>query len=817
MENRDRVASTNQLRTRAQKEAHGQQWYKEELDKLDTEDNTSFNGDSEGNQISEYQRMKVNYDLYNNILNVADFEYVCSPFGAEAGELPANMVNRDISSGRIKAMLGMEMKRPFSWKVIATNKDATTKKEQEEFGRIQEYVIAQIMSPIRQRIEAEAAEKVKGKKLTEQEREQIAAEIAKELHHQTPDKVKQYMERDYQDPAEVLSHQILEYLIQEQKLKRKFNKGFEHMLLGAKQFYRLSIINKKPTCTVVNAIRVNYDKSPDLEFIEDGESASVEYRVNPSDVISQFHTELTNKEINDIYNEYSHYAQNEYADRLFDFSRDNVDVDNEQATVRVFHGTWKALRQMGFLTYIDQETGTVEEIIVDENYKIDHDNGDIQLDWEWIPEVYEGYKIGADIYVGMQPVPGQFKDMDNLYSSKLPYYGAICDNLNSIPTSLMDRMKVYQYYNNIVMYRLELLLASDKGKKILMNINAIPESAGMDIEKWQYFFESTPFMWFNPDEEGNTGYNDVNTMAKEIDMSLASDIGKYIEFSEYLNRKCGESVGLTDTVMGQISPSAEVGNTKQEIQQTGHVLEPYFDLQTQVKGNVLEGLINLAKVAYSENPPEAVNYFLDDMSRKTLTVDTGLLDNSTLGIFVANSAKSHETKELIRQLAHAAMQNQKAELSDVLAVIRQDGTQEAEEVLVVAEKDRKAELNEQAKLERDARAKEGQAQRDFAKELQEEKHQDTMEEITLKGEIDLQKQAMLSMGFNEDKDMDSDGVPDVLEVLKNGADANIKSRKQKLDEDKHVEDKKQNKITNKQKDRELQIKEKQSKQKATTS
>lgn len=323
-------------------------------------------------------------------------------------------------------------------------------------------------------------------------------------------------------------------------------------------------------------------------------------------------------------------------------------------------------------------------------------------------------------------------------------------------------------------------------------------------------------MWFNPDEEG-TNYQDVNTMAKEIDLSLASDIGKYIEFSEYLNKKCGESVGITETVLGQISPSQEVGNTRQEIQQTSHILEPYYDLHNQVKKNVLEGLLNVAKIAYIENPPEALAYFLDDMSRHMFNVDIALLENSTLGLFVSNSAKSEETRELIRQLAHAAMQNQKAELSDVVSVIRQEGTQEAEEVLKVAEKERKREVTQEAEKERNARAQEGQAVRDHDKEMQQEKHEDTMEEIKLKGEIDLQKQAMLSMGFNEDKDMDNDGTPDVLEILKDGRDANITARKQKLDEDKFAEEKKQNQVTNKMKEKEIKIKEKQSKQKAKTS
>ena len=36
----------------------------------------------------------------------------------------------------------------------------------------------------------------------------------------------------------------------------------------------------------------------------------------------------------------------------------------------------------------------------------------------------KGYKIGSDIYKKLRPVPGQFRDLDNLYNTPLPYKGA---------------------------------------------------------------------------------------------------------------------------------------------------------------------------------------------------------------------------------------------------------------------------------------------------------------------------------------------------------------------------------------------------------
>ena len=765
------------------KNKNKQSWYKERINLLDSE--SQYHSGQGSSEVSEYKRKKVNYDLFNNILDFEDFEYVCKPFGAEAGELPAQMVNRDISSSRIKAVLGLEAKKPFNWKSIAVNKEATTRKEEAQYEKIKEFVIAEALAPIMKEKEVKYQEQLNNAELTPEEKKNIEEQIQQEVQRATPDKVKKYMEREHQDPSEVLANQILQYLIQQQQIKRKFTDGWKHANISAEEIYWVGIRNTKPVMKVINPLRFNYDTSPDLEFIEDGEWASYEWRMTPSEVVANFGDMLSDDEIDTIYTLARDYSQGAIEEELFNFNADDRESENNEGTNRVLHVVFKAPRKIGFLKYMDEE-GEVQEQIVDETYSLDEDAGDLELSWRWIPELYEGYKIDADIYVGMRPIPGQFKDMDNLYYCPLPYKGVVYDNTNSKPTSLMDRLKVYQYYYNIVMYRLELLLASDKGKKLMMNINAIPKNSGIDMKKWQYFFESSPFAWFDPSEEGNQ-YSDVNTMAKVIDMSMASDIQKYIEISIFLEQQAGKSVGITDTMLGAISPSQEVGNTKQAIVQTSHILEPYFNLHAQVKRNVLQAMVETAIVAYTENPPESLVYTLDDLSLQTIKMDVSLLSNSTIGIFMSDGSADAEVKENIDAFAHAALQNQKAELSDVISIIRQKDSQEAEEILKVAEKDREAKIEEENQANRDQQTKMADMQ---TKEAERE-HEREKEIVILKEEekrkTDIQKQAILSLGFSEDKDSDNDGELDVLEVAKHGVDADIKKRKQDLDESKFTQ------------------------------
>lgn len=770
------TASNKQRLTQEEKNANNKKWYKDQADLLDS---ISFSNDhflSFGG-VSDYKRMKVNYDLFNNIINPSEFEYVCKPFGAEGGELPANLVNRDIVSGKIKVLLGMEMGMPFSWKVIATNEDATTRKEQEEFGRIRGFVVNEVMRPIRERNEKQAAEQTKGRKLTPNEEQEIQAQVQEQTKAQTPDEAKRYMVREHQDPAEALMKQILEYLIPKERIPDKFNKGWKHMNLSGREVFHVGIFNGEPGVKVVNSLYFDHDKSPDLDYIEDGEWAVHEMRMSPSEIVALFGRDLDDTEIDRIYN----YNLSPTHVSASDFTFDEVRSDSSY-TIRVLHCAWKSLMKIGFLTYLDKN-GDKQMKLVDEHYKLNEEQGDVKIEWEWIPQAHECYKILNDIYVFARPVPGQYKDLENLYECKLPYYGACVDSLNSPTTAPMDRMKYYQYLYNVIVYRIELLMASDKGKILAVNINAIPKSAGISIDKFLYFMEANKIGFFNPAEEGNrTGNMDVTNMVKEIDMSLASDISKYIEMAEYIERKCGNSIGVTPQMEAQIAAGEAVTNTRQNIQQASHIIRPYFELHNNVKGNVLNALIEKAKVAYSTGRPRKLNYVLDDMSLKMLEIDQELLDSSTYGLFIANSGKAEDAKNAIINLSQAALQNQQADLLDIIKIIRSDNIQEAEELLQVS---RQNAAQQQQSLET-MKIEAAKEQSKLEEANKDREHQREKELIILKEserrKTEIQKQTILSTGFNENKDADNDGTPDVMEVAKFGVDAEIKTRKQNLDE-----------------------------------
>nr|DAF96776.1 MAG TPA: portal protein [Podoviridae sp. ctQyH19] len=778
----------NQRYTRKQKEANDKAWYKEQIDSLDSmafsED--FFGGQDVKGRVPEFLRIRSNFDIYNGIINKEDFDSVCRPYGKDVGELPADFTNKDIVSGKIKSLLGMEIRRPFTWKVLAVNSEATTRKEQKQSEMIRDYVYDFITRPIREDIERQKQEEAMGRELTPEEQAQIKEQVEAELQTKIPEEVWTYMEREHQDPAEILSHQILEYLTEKQDIKNKFTSGWKNGVIAGKEIFWVGEVAGEPTLKVINPVRFNCDRSNETEFIEDGEWACYESYMLPTEIMRHFSSELTEQDIDEIYEMYSRRGDASFSKYSFGRADDTLGDG-----VRVVHCEWKSLKPLKFLTTQDYETGEIIEDVVDELYVLNPEAGDISMKTIWVPTKYEGYKIGLDKYVGLREVPGQYVNIDTLYDCKLSYVGAYYDYNNGKITSILDRMKYYQYIYNIIWYKLELLLGSDKGKVLVFDINKVPKQQGLTLEQWLYYLEANKFAFMDPSEEGNKNGADVTNAVKEIDLSLASDIKKYIELLDYIERRCGESVGITKQVEGQIGSNEAVRNTQQALFQSANILEPYFDIHNIVKRNVIQQLIEVAKAAYTKYQPEYLNYVLDDMSVRMLSIDYDLLENSTYSVFTSNSAKSVEALDTIKQLSHAAMQNQMIDLSDVLVIMNASSAKEAEEKLKASEEQKNKRNQEMQQQQMEAQQKEAQAQREWEEKILDKKHANTIEEIKTKGELDLQKQAMLSVGFNEDKDIDKDGVPDVLEIYKAGVDTELRTRKLDIEEARLEESKKQ--------------------------
>ncbi len=702
---------------------------------------------SGGVSITGINKDKINYDLYNNIIDPADFTYVTNPYGVNE-QFPARLSNYNIITPKLKLLEGEEIKRPFNFRVAAVNSDAVSQIEEKRKDLLLQYLESELVNELM----------AQGVSVQNPETGEVM----------TPEQVDKYMGYSEADIRESTANKIAKYLIPEQNLIYKFNKGFKDALICSKEFYYIGIESASPVCEVVNPLDFKYDKNPDLDFIQDGQWACHTKYCTPSEIIDTYYDELKDTDVTKIDgNNFSSTdlgldpSDGKLSITYMAPNIENGDSTNHSTTlIPVVRVEWKSMRKIGFLTYYDENLEE-QETIVDEEYKVQEEKGET-IEWIWISEVWEGTKIGTDIYVRIRPKSVQYRSMDNPSGCKLGFVGAIYNARNSVATSLIDLVKHHQYLYNIIMYRLELEIAKAKGKKMVMDLAQIPRSQGIDLQKWMYYFDTMGLAFINSFEEGKgkfAGQTSQFNQFTAIDMSLSQSVGQYLGILEQIDTMASDLMGVSKQRQGSISSSETVGGVERSVVQSSHITEPLFYLHNEVKKHVLTQLIECAKVAYPEG--KKINYIMDDMSRVFLTLDEGF-KNADYGVFVTNSAKEVKVLEDLRSLAQQAVASGIVSLTELVSIFDSDSIADIKNVV------KKAELRKQGEVEQEQGAQQQLQQQmiDAQAQMASEEADRLDQREIIKGEIQKELAYIKTFGginASPADDADADGTPDIAE------------------------------------------------------
>jgi hypothetical protein len=697
---------------------------------------------------SRKSRMKIAYDLYNSVFDENDFKYVTDPFDVKDG-FPANIQNFNIIKPKIDLLVGEETKKPYSYKVIQVNEDAVS--------RVQERYKQLLTSAI-----LDIAKKGNPEDpVTEEEIQQIES-------------IGKYMNYDYRDIAEKTAYHSLQYLNEKLDLKNKFVHGFKDGLIGNLEVHYVGVLNGEPVAERVNPIELSYDDTPGVQFIEDGDWATRRMKMSVSSIYDRLYDLMNDKDLTELLDkfQYSNHATSSRGDfnRIVwkSFPQNTEDNEFDSEAIDVWHVTWKSLTKVGFLTYFDEE-GEEQTETVDETYEPSPEE---DIEWEWVTEVWEGYRIGDDIYTGIQPIVNQQISIDNPNSKKLPYIGAVYNNDNTKSKSLVEIMKPLQYMYLVLWYRLEVALARDKGKIINMDITQIPKSMGVSTEKWMHYLSSMGVNFFNPYEEGwdvpgreggkPAGFNQFSSQ----DLSMAAVISEHVQLMMKIEEMVGELSGISRQRQGAVNTSELVGNVERSVIQSSHITEIHFWVHNRIKKRVLEALLEAAKSAWSESGKKKLHYITDDMIRVFLDISEDFL-YSDYGIFASDSTQEAQNLEQVRSLLQPAMQNG-ASLSDIAEVISSNNLTEIRKKLEVIEKNRQQREEQMQQM-----ANQSQMQVEQMKQQAEaEKLRIQEEDSVRKSDTDI-RVALIKAGLEEDKlQLEADRIS--ADIDKNVAENNYK-------------------------------------------
>lgn len=715
-----------------------------------------------GNSRSREEEMQTYYDLYNSIYNEKDLKYVTNPFKQDDG-FPATAQDYNIIKPKIDLLLGEETKRPFNFRVVRTSDIATSNLQDKAKQLLIDYVQASIMSKLGPE---------------EQARYQEALQSGEIM---TPEQIQKYLTKDYKDIAEIAAQHSLNYLKQKLNVTHEFFKGWKDALIAGEEIYYVGVINGEPYVERVNPLSFSYEQSADLEFIHEASWCCRKMNMSATEIYDRFYDKMSEKQLNELLDMMDDGTRGGLNPQVRKTSLDYPHIKTRTINgfssnpfqnadnINVWHCCWKSFKKIGFVTIINPETGVEEEFEVDESYKVT--GREVNVEWTWIIEVWEGYRVGEDLYIGIQPVEYQHISADNPNSQKLPYTGVVYNNTNSSPRSLVSMMKPLQYMYIVIWYRLELAMARDKGKVVTMDITQIPKSMNIDVAKWMHYLGALGVNFVNPYEEGwdipgrEGGKPSQFNQITALDLTMANTIDQYINLMDKIESMVSEITGVTKQREGAISSNELVGNVERSVVQSAHITEPLFWVHNQVKKEVLSMLLNTAKFAWKDSDKRCIHYVLDDATRAFLTLNDDFFYED-MDIFLDDSTKNQQQLEALKQLMQPAMQNG-ASLLDIAEIITMDN--------INMIKNRLEDI-EQKRMEQQQALEEQQAQRE--QQMIQMQNEVKEEELMIKeAEMDLEKykidadnatkitvaQLNAYRGL-EDQDQNDNNIPDTMEI-----------------------------------------------------
>lgn len=596
-----------------------EEWRKDCVDYI-----IGISGIASSESIPDEEEMQSYYDLYNSIYNEKDLKYVTNPFNQDDG-FPAMAQDYNIIRPKVDLLLGEETKRPFNFRVCRTSDIASSEVQDKAKQMLLNYMQAAMLAKLSPEDQARFQEGLQ------------TGEI------QTPEQIQKYLTKDYKDAAETTAYQSLLFLLKKENISHEFMKGFKDALVAGLEEYYIGIRNGEPVIKRINPKDFKYPAEEGIEFIHDASWCCYRSLMSWSQIYDQFYDKLDEKQLNELLeivdqkptsgfgpdkspvDDFVHYNLKSY-NKLPDHNPYG-DPDN----IVVYHVCWKSLKKIGFVTIIDPETGMPDEIQVDEYYKPTGE--EINVEWKWIIEAWEGYRAGDDLYFGMQPLEYQFRRGDNLNSAKLPYTGAAYSNTNTKAKSLVAIMKPLQYMYIILWYRLEMAIARDKGKIPVIDVTQIPKSMGIDVDKWMHYLGALGVAFVNPYEEGWCFAKGTKVLMSDGKLNNIEDLHLY----DKVMSPTGKPTVVTNLFRGtsemyRITPS--IGSDEQIV--TADHLVRYVYRTNNGKEEVRLDKAKDLILKFKQNPYYSQRCFLERASNIDSWDSNQILDPYILGLWLGD-------------------------------------------------------------------------------------------------------------------------------------------------------------------------------------
>ena len=340
------------------------------------------------------------------------------------------------------------------------------------------------------------------------------------------------------------------------------------------------------------------------------------------------------------------------------FKKEPITIHAENNNLfEVWHVVWRGEAKRGILTYIN-ELGLQTTRVVEEDYKFNPEAGDINIEWVYEPQVYEGYRIGGR-YNSIYPIKARPIAFNR--NGKLPYNG-IMEVLPMMGKfSIIKLITPYQVMRNIFAYHREMVIAKNK-----MLILLLPESLIASNSEDKIYKMAADGVLLIDDSE------DTNSLKMQQIRLLNANMGDYItqltNLMEATKLEAREMVDMNMQRYGDIAQSAGAATTQEAISRSSMGMVILVQMFDEFRKADYNRDLDYCKLAYAEGLD--TSYWDELGKRRFISLDVNTFISSDYSTTVRNDSKELDKIQQLRQWAFSAAQN--GDLDMALAAISGD-------------------------------------------------------------------------------------------------------------------------------------------------
>lgn len=591
------------------------------------------------------------------------------------------------------SMDGIQRKRPFEPMVIDTGPIEGNERRSKHLELVQRYMQEQVIPRYQEQAMMNIFQKYgieDPMQLDPEDQMQVQKEIGEETERLTPERIQEYMDKDFRSLRTQQLSGLLDVLIQELDLKFVTDEGFQMSLISGIEAYYIGIRGGQLVFDLVNPKGLIYGDYDSCRWIQ--ESMWVKYtdQLPIVEVIKRYGDELTRTNIKDIKDTMTGYGSREKYDnaRLVGMIGDSKILDDielrrieeqfrykniqhdfgigaRDAFMEVKHIVFQSIDSAKFVKRV--VNGEVRGFYVGRDYEINKLKGDISVKDIKVPQIFEVTKIETGkgpIYVNKGQIPYSYKSAENPFSVELPYVGATYNKMkgNGEIVSQIDLGKPGQYKYNVTYAKMEREETAEFGKVLSLVLSLKPST--YETEQWIRMIRDKRVLLIG-EENSPTGHMDPNMLQaiRQLDLTTTDKIASYLSKLEAIKRDTAEAMRFNSAMLGQASPYDSVANRQADLQLSSNQTENLYNTHDKIVEKALTYLMQTAKVYYKDRPLKR-SWIMTDSSIASMELDPDLIHSSEVGVFLSISTRDLQNAEAIKTESHALIQGEQIDVED---------------------------------------------------------------------------------------------------------------------------------------------------------